>query len=220
MLSHVWLFATPCMDCSFSVHRIFQARILECVAISFSRGSFPPRYWTYVSCISCLADGFFTTSTIWAAQYFHSKCVKRIAAKNIKTFITSTILSKISHHLFHSWQMDRNYFSSPLYGWRITSWKKSSNLSHSWKQELDPLALGFSKTLLPGLTLVWSKMLGNKAPTGSVLAEPALAGGECVEPQLLRIAQSTLEGVLVSKDIPTWGVLLLLLSPSVIMNLG
>lgn len=63
-------------------------------------------------------------------------------------------------------------------------------------------------------------MLGNKSPTGSVLAEPALAGGECVEPQLLRIAQSTLEGVLVSKDIPTWGVLLLLLSPSVIMNLG
>ena len=34
------------MDCSLSgssVHEIFQARVLECVAISFSRGSSPPR---------------------------------------------------------------------------------------------------------------------------------------------------------------------------------
>ena len=35
------------------VHRILQARILECVAISFSRGSSQPRDWTPVSCNSC-----------------------------------------------------------------------------------------------------------------------------------------------------------------------
>ena len=34
----------------FSVHGIFQARILECVAISFSRGSSWPRNWTCISC--------------------------------------------------------------------------------------------------------------------------------------------------------------------------
>ena len=42
------------MDCSApgsSVRRIFQARILEWVAISFSRGSSWPRDWTQVSCI-------------------------------------------------------------------------------------------------------------------------------------------------------------------------
>ena len=42
------------MDCSlpgFSVHGIFQARILEWVAISFSRSSSRPREWTLVSCI-------------------------------------------------------------------------------------------------------------------------------------------------------------------------
>ena len=42
------------MDCSlpgFSVHKIFQARILEWVAISFSRGSSRPRNRTRVSCI-------------------------------------------------------------------------------------------------------------------------------------------------------------------------
>ena len=33
------------------VHRIFQARILEWVAISLSRGSSWPRDWTHVSCI-------------------------------------------------------------------------------------------------------------------------------------------------------------------------
>ena len=41
-----------------SVHGISQARILEKVAISFSRGSFWPRDWTGISCI---AHGFFTT---------------------------------------------------------------------------------------------------------------------------------------------------------------
>ena len=47
------------MDCSLpgsSVHGIFQARILEWVAISFSRGSSQPRDRTWVSCI---AGGFF-----------------------------------------------------------------------------------------------------------------------------------------------------------------
>ena len=58
------------MNCSLpgsSVHGILQARILEWVAISSSRGSFPPRNPTHVSCLtSCaLASGFFTTSATW-----------------------------------------------------------------------------------------------------------------------------------------------------------
>ena len=55
----------PDMDCSppsSSVHRISQARILECAAIPFSRGSFQTRDWTQVSCI---AGRFFT---IWATR--------------------------------------------------------------------------------------------------------------------------------------------------------
>ena len=42
------------MDCSlpgFSIHVIFQARVLECVAIAFSRGSSPPRGQDQVSLI-------------------------------------------------------------------------------------------------------------------------------------------------------------------------
>ena len=50
---------TPCdpMDCSLpgsTVHGIFQARILEWVAISYSRGSFGPKDRTHVSCVSCI----------------------------------------------------------------------------------------------------------------------------------------------------------------------
>ena len=46
--------ATPWTVCSppgFSVHGIFQARIIEWVSISFSRGSSRPRDRTHISCI-------------------------------------------------------------------------------------------------------------------------------------------------------------------------
>ena len=52
------------MDCSppgSSVHGILQARILEWVAISFSRGSPPPRNRIHVSWSPALAGEFFTT---------------------------------------------------------------------------------------------------------------------------------------------------------------
>ena len=53
------------MNCSwpgFSVHGIFQARILEWVAIFFSKGSSWPRDWTLVSCITG------RLFTIWATR--------------------------------------------------------------------------------------------------------------------------------------------------------
>ena len=42
----------------YTIHQILQTRILEWVAVPFSRGSFQPRYQTQVSCI---AGGFFTS---------------------------------------------------------------------------------------------------------------------------------------------------------------
>ena len=56
---------TPChpMNCSLpgsSVHGILQARILQWVAISFSRGSSQIKDWTGISCVSCIAGWFFT----------------------------------------------------------------------------------------------------------------------------------------------------------------
>ena len=49
-LSPVWLFATPVYSLTgSSVHGIIQARILEWVAFSSSRGSSRPRDWTCMS---------------------------------------------------------------------------------------------------------------------------------------------------------------------------
>ena len=62
--SHVQLFCDP-MDCSLpgsTVKGILQARILEWVAIPFSRGSSRCRNWTQGS---CTAGTFFT---IWATR--------------------------------------------------------------------------------------------------------------------------------------------------------
>ena len=57
---------TPCdpMDCSppgSSVYGIFQARILEWIAISSSTGSSQLRDRTGVSCVFCLASRFFAS---------------------------------------------------------------------------------------------------------------------------------------------------------------
>ena len=45
------LWPTDCSPEVFSVHGISLVRILEWVAVSFSRGSSQPRDWTWVSCI-------------------------------------------------------------------------------------------------------------------------------------------------------------------------
>ena len=54
-----------------SVHGIFQARILECVAMPSFRGSSRPKDWTHVSYVSWLAGEFFTISTAWKAPDHH-----------------------------------------------------------------------------------------------------------------------------------------------------
>ena len=58
------------MDCSLpgsSVHGILQARMLEWVAMPFSRGSSWPRDWTWVSHVAAI---FFT---IWATREAHCR---------------------------------------------------------------------------------------------------------------------------------------------------
>ena len=58
------------MDCSppgSSVHSIFQARILDQIAISFSRGSSPLRDQTRVSCVSCIGRLILYHCATWEA---------------------------------------------------------------------------------------------------------------------------------------------------------
>ena len=59
------------MDCSppgSSVHGILQARILDWVSTFFSRGSFPPRDWTFVSWVSCNGRRLLYCWTTWEAH--------------------------------------------------------------------------------------------------------------------------------------------------------
>ena len=61
------------MDCSLpgsSVHGIFQARILEWVAISYSRGPFKPRDWTHFSCVSYIGRRILYHCATWQAPFW------------------------------------------------------------------------------------------------------------------------------------------------------
>ena len=60
-LSCVWLFVASAQAL------LFQARILEWAANTYSRRCSRPRDWTQVSYVSCIIR-FFTTSTTWEAQ--------------------------------------------------------------------------------------------------------------------------------------------------------
>ena len=79
------------IDCSlwgFSIHGIFQARVLERVAISFSRGSFQPGDRTQVSSISgrCF--------TLWATSV--RKCSNFIILHVAVAFSHHHLLKKLS----------------------------------------------------------------------------------------------------------------------------
>ena len=72
LLSCVWLFAIPLdsIPPGSSVHGILQARVLEWVAISSSRGSSWPNDSTQVSRVPCIAGGFFTC---WAIEEINAE---------------------------------------------------------------------------------------------------------------------------------------------------
>ena len=76
LLSHIWL-CEP-LDCSppgSSVCRIFQARILQWLTISSSRGSSWPRDQTCIACVFCIGKRVLYYWVTWEAQaeaYFMS----------------------------------------------------------------------------------------------------------------------------------------------------
>ena len=76
-LSCMWLFATPWTIYSppgLTIHGISQARILESVAISYSRGSSQPRDWNCISCIGSLPPGKRARVLCLAAQSCLTPC--------------------------------------------------------------------------------------------------------------------------------------------------
>ena len=83
------------MDCSLtssSVHEIFQARVLEWVAISFSRRSSQPKDWI---CISCIGKQIFYKWATWEAQW--SILLMGIIIDDIKWKLFRWIIYHLSH---------------------------------------------------------------------------------------------------------------------------
>ena len=54
-----------CSPPGFSIHGVFQARILKRVAVSSSRGFSWPKDWTQVSCVSCIGRQIICQCTSW-----------------------------------------------------------------------------------------------------------------------------------------------------------
>ena len=100
-LSHVQLFATPdCILPGYSIHGIFQARILEWVALFSSRGSSPPRDQNHLSCVSCIAGGFLTH---WAIREVPQKSVRKTVTKRpINLSSDNRILILLMAIVYHS----------------------------------------------------------------------------------------------------------------------
>ena len=61
----------------FSVHAVPQVRILKQVAMPSFRGSSWPRDQIYVSCISCIAGGFFTSEPLGKPCKIHCETVTK-----------------------------------------------------------------------------------------------------------------------------------------------
>ena len=61
-----------CGPTASSIHGISQARILERVVISSSRGSSWPMDWTFISCISLLVSWILYHCATWEAQMWFS----------------------------------------------------------------------------------------------------------------------------------------------------
>ena len=100
-----------------SVHRYLQARILEWVAIPFSRGSSWPRNWTQ---ISCTAGKFFT---IWATREapitsidFYINFISYYLAELLFVLVLLLVVSlTISRFIILSTKIDSlTFFSVPI----------------------------------------------------------------------------------------------------------
>ena len=97
------------MHCSLpdsSVHGILQARILEWVAIPFSRGSSQPKNQTHVSGSPPLAGRFFITSTQWTEEPGRLRFLglQRIrddlATKQQEIWVSPIVSAQPSKHLY------------------------------------------------------------------------------------------------------------------------
>ena len=106
ILSHSVVSVCNPMDCSLpgsSVHGILQARILEWVAISYSKGSSRPRDWTCVSCVPCIGRQILYHCATWKAQRWVNRKGKYIPisqGRQLKPYRGCSYLVKRPYKIF------------------------------------------------------------------------------------------------------------------------
>ena len=124
------------MDCSMagsSVRGIFQARMLEWVAISYSMGSSGSRNWT---CVSCNAGRFFTAEPL-GKPLSYLKEEKRVLCNQARPSRKACILERIKvivSAIVASWICLQAWPMNIL--WKDCCWKWNSNTLATWCEEL------------------------------------------------------------------------------------
>ena len=127
------------MDCSIagsSFHGILQARVLEWVAISFSRGSSWPRDLTHISCISR------QILYHWATMEAPIVCIKKWKImRTILTILTYNSLCIIFSSLRRrQWQLTPVLLPGESHGQRslvgCSPWGHSLRVGHDWATSL------------------------------------------------------------------------------------
>ena len=107
------------VDCSLpgsSVHGIFQARVLEWTAISFSRGSSWPRDRTRVSCIVDRRFTVWTAREVWTLEIYKNPQFTASCGISPKIFdfsvSKSTVLPDVRHQRNVIWSSRDSVFKS------------------------------------------------------------------------------------------------------------
>ena len=88
---------TNCSPPGSSVHGILQARILQWVAISFSRGSSQLRDQAQVSCIAC------RLFTVWSTREDHSSLNKHLGFIQWPNYLTKKHRPEVESEIFLRW---------------------------------------------------------------------------------------------------------------------
>ena len=131
-LSRVWLFPTPW------THGILQARILEWVAVPFSRGSSQPRDRTQVSCVA----GGATKEVVALPVEPQGKPISWIGGMILG--LTKIICSGFSRTSYRKTQV--NLLANPILKVKVKSWSCVRLFATPWNVAYqDPQFMGFSR---------------------------------------------------------------------------
>ena len=125
MLSGVWLFCDllDCIPLGSSIHGTFQARILEWVAISFSRGYSWPSDQIHVFCLAgklfyhCATWGFLLNNVKILVQKKKKRYWSKKSIKEIKEYLNNCCSLTFYEYFFSNWlkQILLSYVTSPLW---------------------------------------------------------------------------------------------------------